>query len=100
MCLTHQDYLDAGAGAEHTDKIVNYAMDLAGVEIAYLADERAEGKSKVSLRAQPPRNVAAIAQMFGGGGHVLAAGCTLNMPVERACPILEAEILKQIGEQA
>ena len=100
MRLSYEDYLAAGAAAEHTDKIVNYAMDLSGVEIAYLADEREKGACKVSLRAQPPRNVAAIARKFGGGGHVLAAGCRFELPVEEACRLLEEEILKQIEEQA
>jgi len=100
MRLSHQDYLDAGAGGEHTDKIVNYAMDMAGVEIAYLVDEREMGFSKISLRAQPPRDVAAIARKFGGGGHVLAAGCRCAMAPEEACQALETEILAQLKEQA
>lgn len=100
MRLSHQDYLDAGAGGEHTDKIVNYAMDMAGVEIAYLVDEREKGVSKISLRAQPPRDVAAIARKFGGGGHVLAAGCRCQMAPDEACRALETEILAQLKEQA
>ena len=33
---------------------------------------------KVSLRSNENVNVAQIAQLFGGGGHAKAAGCTMN----------------------
>ena len=99
MTLSHQDYLSAGAGPEHTDKIVNYALDLPGVEMAYLVDERDIGFAKVSLRARAPRNVAVIAQRFGGGGHVLAAGCRGEMTTDAMCALLEKEMLAQIEEE-
>lgn len=98
MRLTLQDYEAAGAGAEHCDKIVNYAMDLPGVEMAYLADEKNGGMVKVSLRAQPPRNVARIAQKFGGGGHVLAAGCRYKTTLKEMCAALETEMCSQLEE--
>jgi len=100
MRLTHQDYQAAGAGPEHTDKIVNYALDLPGVEMAYLVDERDVGFAKVSLRAQPPRNVAVIAQQFGGGGHILAAGCRGQMPIDEMAALIENEMLAQIEEKS
>jgi phosphoesterase RecJ-like protein len=33
---------------------------------------------KVSLRSNGAVNVSEVAQMFGGGGHVRAAGCTVS----------------------
>ena len=38
MRLTAEDYAAANAQAEHCDRIVNYALNLPGVEMAYLAD--------------------------------------------------------------
>lgn len=96
--LLREDFLAVQAGPEHCDKIVNYALNLPGVEMAYLADERREGLTHVSLRAQPPRNVAEIAKKFGGGGHVLAAGCKCPIPIEEVCVKLEKEMLAQIEE--
>lgn len=97
--ITREDFCIAEAGPEHCEKIVNYAMDMAGIEMAYLADERQEGRIKISLRAQPPRNVAAIARKFGGGGHVLAAGCGFEGDMESACTALEKEMLLQLEEK-
>lgn len=95
MCLRRRDYLECDAGNEHSDKIVNYAMDLPGVEMCYLADETEKG-SKFSLRAQPPRNVSVIAQKFGGGGHVLAAGCRTTMALDEAMFEMEQAMLEQL----
>ena len=99
MTLSHQDYEAACAGAEHADKIVNYALDMPGVEMAYLVDEREIGCAKVSLRAQPPRDVAEIARKFGGGGHILAAGCRAEMALDAMCGLIEKEMLAQIEEE-
>ncbi len=38
----------------------------------------AEDKTKVSLRSKMWSDVNKIAGMFGGGGHVRAAGCTIE----------------------
>lgn len=92
MRLSHQDYVDCGATAEHTDKIVNYALELPGVQMAYLADERETGFTKASLRALPPYDVAQIARLFGGGGHVLAAGLRCDLPLSAFCEQVEAEM--------
>lgn len=99
MRLEQADYRAANAGPEHGEKIVNYAMDLMGVEMAYLADSRAPGRIKCSLRAQPPWDVTVIAQKFGGGGHVLAAGFQCAWTMEEACAAVEKEMRRQVEER-
>ena len=96
MCLMRADYEAVGALPEHNEKIVNYGIDLEGVMITYRADEREEGITKVSLRAQPPCDVGAIAARLGGGGHALASGCTLNMHLIEACETIEQAIKEQL----
>ena len=46
--------------------------------------EMRDGTVKVSLRARPGYNVAYIARELGGGGHRLAAGCSVAGPLEMA----------------
>ena len=96
MCLRKHHYLECDAGHEHADKIVNYAIDLPGVEMCFLADETDRG-AKFSLRAQPPRDVACVASRFGGGGHVLAAGCRMSdTPFDTAVSEMEEALLEQL----
>ena len=98
MCLTREDFLMAQAGPEHTENIVNYARDLPGIEMAFLGTEQENGSTKFSLRAQPPRDVAAVAKKFQGGGHKLASGCRIDLPLLAACAAVEKEMLLQIEE--
>ena len=64
--------------------IVNYAKEIAGVEVGILFQETGDGAIKVSLRSRPSGvNVSDIAQNFGGGGHPRAAGCLVQGSLTR-----------------
>jgi len=89
LSLTLEQMEHAKANGGHTEGIVNYAIDLIGVGMAYLAREMEDGKVKVSLRALEPYDVAKVASQFGGGGHKLASGLTLSMSVEEAVATVE-----------
>jgi bifunctional oligoribonuclease and PAP phosphatase NrnA len=89
MRLNKEDFLAAGATAEHAEGVVDYAIDVSGVKIAYFARETESGAIKCSLRALTPYRVDAVAEGFGGGGHQLAAGCTLDGPMAAAVRKLE-----------
>ncbi|MBQ9262789.1 MAG: DHH family phosphoesterase [Clostridia bacterium] len=100
MRVTPEDYVAAGASPEHCDRIVNYALNIPGVEMAYLADSSETGHVKASLRAIAPRNVSVIAQQFGGGGHVLASGFRCEGDLDTICEEIEREMTKQLEEKA
>lgn len=74
----------AGATPDECENVVNYAVEIEGVEIGILLRETRDGDWKVSLRSSGRANVAEIARQFGGGGHVKAAGCTLHGSFEDA----------------
>ena len=98
MRVTQEDFDAAGALPEHCDRIVNYALNIPGVEMAYLADGSEAGRIKGSLRAVAPWNVVEIAKKFGGGGHVLASGFRCEGGMDEICAAVEKEMLLQIGE--
>ena len=86
------------ANGGHTEGIVNYAIDLIGVGMAYFAREVEGGKVKVSLRALKPYAVDKIAASFGGGGHELAAGLTLCMSLDEAVETIEKALCEVCHE--
>ena len=49
-------------------------INIEGTKIAFLIYPLDATENKVSMRAQPGQNVAAICETFRGGGHILAAG--------------------------
>lgn len=82
--LTDDMLVRCGAIREDNEGIVNYLLEIEGVEFAALAEQRGEA-TKFSLRSKLWLDVAEdVARPFGGGGHSRAAGCTLNLPMEEA----------------
>ena len=92
LCLSQAQMRRAGANSGHTDGVVDYAIDIKGVCLAYFAKEQEDGRVKVSLRALDPYAVDGIAARFGGGGHRLAAGLTLDVPLEQAPQVIESAL--------
>jgi bifunctional oligoribonuclease and PAP phosphatase NrnA len=78
--LREEDFAAAGADDSHAEGIIDTLRQVKGAVAAVLARERAGSggaETKVSLRSMDGRvDVAAIAQMEGGGGHKQAAGFT------------------------
>jgi len=82
---------EVGLDINDADGIVNYGIDIVGVECAALFKEIEKGRTKVSLRTKGVVDASALAARFGGGGHARAAGCLINASIEQAKEqILEA----------
>ena len=62
---------------DEADGIIQKMMSIEGVEGACLFKE-SENNVRASLRGRTYANMAKAASIFGGGGHMLAAGCTFN----------------------
>ena len=84
LSLSLADLACHGAIAADAESIVNYAVEIEGVELGALLRETADGAIKVSLRSAGAADASALAQRFGGGGHRKAAGCTVEGPMDAA----------------
>ena len=93
-CVTNAMFERAGALRCDTERIVNYLIEIEGVEIAALATEQEDGASaKFSLRSVAPYNVARdVAQPLGGGGHERAAGITIHRPLAEAVDVVLSRV--------
>lgn len=86
-----------GALDEHIDGLVESLRRIDTVLIAVVFKETDRGQTKISIRSdRQDIDVAEVMGRFGGGGHRLAAGCTMDMPVDEAqktlLPLLEEKI--------
>lgn len=90
------DLRDTSAVPEDLEGIVNYALNVDGVEVGILFKETNDGAVKASLRSAGKANVAAVAQLFGGGGHIRAAGCRLEGPLQNAITELVEAVRKAL----
>lgn len=81
------------------DGIVQQLRVIKGVEVAIFIYEVKPQEFKVSLRSKGKVNVNEVASYFGGGGHVLAAGCTFHGSVYDVINNLLEIIEKQLPKE-
>ena len=81
------------------DGIVQQLRVIKGVEVAIFIYEVKPQEFKVSLRSKGKVNVNEVASYFGGGGHVLAAGCTFHGSVYDVMNNLLEIIEKQLPKE-
>jgi len=67
-----------GVDKKDLDGIIDQLRQTKGVEVAIFLYEIDTQRYKVSLRSKNKVDVSKIASLFGGGGHVRAAGCTMD----------------------
>ena len=99
MRITARDYRECRALPEHNSSIVNYALNIPGVEAIFLAEERESGEVKASLRSLPGIDVNQIAKRYGGGGHKQASGLRYAGSLNEMCDRLERDLLQLVGEK-
>ena len=83
-----------GVTDDDMDNISSYPRTVAGVCMAATLRQSKEGETKISVRAIPGYDAAAICARFGGGGHKGAAGASTHLELEEAAKLLESYMLE------
>jgi len=94
--ILRKDFDDTGATGPDTENLIDECQRIATVEAAVLLVELSDGRFRCSLRSKGAVDVRVIAQKYGGGGHTLAAGVTLDGPLEAAKALMVREIASQL----
>jgi phosphoesterase RecJ-like protein len=81
---------------KHLEGIVNQLRVTKDVRVALFLYENEDGTWKGSLRVNGEFNVAEVAQCFNGGGHVKAAGFTIDGPKDTAVERVLSELKKRL----
>lgn len=96
ITIKQSDFKATKALPEDTEGFINYPRSIEGVEVAVAFKEVGRQKYRVSMRSKSYVDVAAVAQAFGGGGHIRASGCRLEGAFESVRQKLFKEILKRL----
>jgi phosphoesterase RecJ-like protein len=87
----HRDSGSSGLG--------NMLAEVYQAPVSAVLVETSDGRVSVSFRCRPPYSVSELAISLGGGGHHLAAGCTVDGPMSEAValviPTSKASIRRQ-----
>ena len=67
-----------GASKSDTETISQIGRGIEGVQIAVFMRDKEENAFKISVRSNNDADMSALCDIFGGGGHKKAAGCTIH----------------------
>jgi phosphoesterase RecJ-like protein len=99
MLLRLDDFVQTGATPSQTEYLVDMPMMVKTVEVVALLTETADGRIRASLRSKRGVDVNRICNRFNGGGHVKAAGCRIDGPLESAYTQLAAAVEAALQER-
>lgn len=77
-----------GVNEDDMGNLSSFVRSIEGVCLAGLLREHENG-CKISVRAVPGWDAAAVCEQFGGGGHAGAAGGFIRLPLDEAAKALE-----------
>ena len=80
--LTQEKMKELSIEKDDTDGAAEMLLKIEGMELSLFVRENVDGSLKGSFRANDKYNVNKIASIFGGGGHIKAAGFKTNLSFE------------------
>lgn len=89
------DMMDkAGATEDDCDDLAGLAGRAEDAVVSITIKEQGDGNCKISVRSNPEVSSSDICAVFGGGGHAMAAGCTIM-----GTPEMAKELLIQVVDE-
>ena len=85
---------ELGVDEDELGNLCAFLRSIKGVCMAALLREVDERNTKVSVRALPGYNAAAVCERFEGGGHAGAAGCSVRQPLQEAAEVFAKAMLE------
>ena len=86
--VTRRMLAESGAGEDDLDDLAGLSGRAEGAVLNITIREQPDGSSKISVRSNEEVSSSAICAVFGGGGHEMAAGCTIYGDTEKARELL------------
>ncbi len=81
LAVVDQPLTEGAPVLEDADPLLDFLRSVGAVEVVLYLREVEPGKLKLSARSKTDFDVNALARRFGGGGHVKAAGATIEGPL-------------------
>jgi phosphoesterase RecJ-like protein len=109
MTLRASDFRETGGSVQDVSELVNTPMSVRTVRVSILLAQTSAKGTKLSFRSKPDDpghdngtavDMNLLAQRFGGGGHVYAAGATVEVDVDEAKAALVAALQETANANA
>ena len=96
--ILQSDFAETGAAMSDTEDLIDQCQRIGSVVAAVLLTELPDGRFKASLRSKSNIDVRLIAQKHNGGGHTMASGCIIDLPLDGARQSILADIAEQLSD--
>ena len=94
--VTRRMLREAGGVMAESEGIIDTLNSIAGLELAILFKEVSSELTKISVRSRGGVDAAAMCAIFGGGGHIRAAGAEIDKPMDEAVKLVLATAKESI----
>ncbi len=101
VSLTRDDFREVRGTKAQAEDIIEIPRQVARNQIAlffYQIPDRTH-ETRVSIRTRAPWDATVLAQKFGGGGHIRAAGCTIKRSMNVAKRQMRAAVRAMLAEK-
>ena len=95
MTVSSEMLKDSNARPDETEGFIDFLMGVKSVEVGACVLEMAKNKYKISFRSKGT-DVNAVANVFGGGGHVLASGCQIQGEYEEVVDKIRFAVSREL----
>jgi phosphoesterase RecJ-like protein len=97
--ISNAEREEAGHLGSSSSGLGNMLVQVHQAPVSAVLVEMSDGRISVSFRSRPPYSVSQLAMSLGGGGHHLAAGCTVDGPLPDAVALVVAKSKESIRRQ-
>jgi phosphoesterase RecJ-like protein len=98
--VLRKEYLEkTGANFEDAGGLINIPLKSMDIAVSILVKENTQAEVRLSLRSKGSVNVSKIAQAFGGGGHVSAAGFRCVQGIEEVMGNTLKQVIEKVEAQ-
>ena len=98
MLITKAMIETSGAKENDMEGLAPIPRQIEGVWVGVTLREKKDGSYKVSVRTGNHADASAICCRLGGGGHMRAAGCTVDGPAEQAVQTVVDAVRSTVGD--
>jgi phosphoesterase RecJ-like protein len=97
--ITKEERKEVGHQGYSTYGLGNMLADVYDIKMSVVLLELSDGRVTIGFRCQPPYSVSEFAAELGGGGHHLAAGCTIKGSLEEVTSLVISKSKESLRRQ-
>ena len=99
IVLTQDDFKATHTTMKDTKGLTDNALILESVKIVVLISQDDDDVYHLSIRSKDSYSAKNIAEEFGGGGHLKAAGCKIPKPLEEVKALIYQAVKKELEQK-